>query len=179
MEYLVWVAKSPQQTGEEAFTQALQGYASCALSCTIKIFTLPCFPVFPNNLLCHTVLLCTHELHIQTCALSILWCRSAASAKMSCWICSPSLSSKYNKASPASLQTSSRALLSSCCQENLKALHSWCRPFLPSPALRHGMYVLFFHIEVSCKDNLDYSLLALRINWTPSMQPWLQCFPSH
>lgn len=41
-------------------------------------------------------------------------------------------SSKCNKASTGSLQTSSRALLSSW-SENLKALHSWCLPFLPQP----------------------------------------------
>lgn len=143
------------------------------------MFTLPYFSVSPNNLLCHTMLLHTQGLHTQTCALSILWCSSIASAKMSCCICSPFSSSKCNKASPASLQTYSRALLSSCCHKNLKALHSWCWPFLPSPALQREMYLLFLHIDISCKDNLDYSLLALRIKWSPSMQPWLQCVPSH
>lgn len=74
------------------------------------------------------------------------------------------LSNECNKASPGSLQTSSRTSLSSCSHKNLGALHSWCLPFLPSPALQHEMYVLFLHREVSCKDSLDYSHLVLRIN---------------
>lgn len=74
------------------------------------------------------------------------------------------LSNKCNKDSPGSLQTCSRALLSSCSHKNLKAFYSCCLPFLPNPALQYEKYVFFLHIEVSCKDNLDYSHLALRIN---------------
>lgn len=137
--------------------------SSHAVSSTIKMFTLPYLSVFPNNLLCHTKLLYTCTLHTHTFTVNSVVQFSCQCQNVMLYFLSL-LSNDYNKASPGSLQTSSEAALSSCSQKNLKALHSWCLPFLPSPTLQHEMFVLFLHVEVSCKDNLDYSHLVLRIN---------------
>lgn len=57
---------NPAGGGGRVFTQALQlctVVSSHAVSNTIKMFLLPCFSVFPINLLCHTMLLYTYTLH--------------------------------------------------------------------------------------------------------------------
>lgn len=108
---------------------------------TNAMFTFLCFPVFPNNSLCHTVLPHIYILDTHALALSLLWCSSASSAQMSLCVLVPSSQQQVEQSQPRlSADFSSRDSLSSWSPENLKAFHSWCLHFSP-PTLYYMKFV--------------------------------------
>lgn len=160
--YPVGAAKSAQQAGEDrVFPQVSQG---CAVSATIKMFTLPYISVFPNNWVCPTMLPPTHthtytHLHCHLCGVVQLPVPKVMLYSSHFYpgasVTKPSLAF-YRLPAGLHWQADLLKILKPCI---LGVCH-----FFPSPPLLYEIHVFFLHIEVSRKDSLARSRLGLRIN---------------